>query len=114
MPCVQEDSNSLQYSSALSRTFYDQLGRAVEQQTPSSDGSHTIVSFTLYNDAAHTVFSSQPFTLASQTAWVDPNSYSSTPGTLTTLDPLGRPVSVLDAVGKTTSSAYGLGTMQWG
>ena len=83
----------------------------METQTPSADGSHTIVSFTLYNDAAHTVFASQPFTLSSQTGWVDPNSDSSTPGTLTTLDALGRTVSVLDAVGKTTSSAYGLGSV---
>jgi hypothetical protein len=103
--------SSVQYSSAINRTYYDQLGRVVEKQTPSADGSHTIVSFTLYNDATHTVFSSQPFTLASQTAWVDPNSYSSTPGTLSTLDAVGRTVSVLDAVGKTTSHAYGLGSV---
>ncbi|MBV9258440.1 MAG: hypothetical protein JO215_10515, partial [Ktedonobacteraceae bacterium] len=110
LPCLQEDSNSLQYSNAISRTFYDQQGRAVEKQTPSADGTHTIVSFTLYNDAAHTVFSSQPFTLASQNAWVDPNNYSSTPGTLTTLDALGRTVSVVDAIGNTSSMAYGLGS----
>jgi YD repeat-containing protein len=111
LPCLHEDSSSVQYSSAISRTFYDQLGRAVETQDPSADGSHTIVSFTLYNDAAHTVFSSQPFTLAGQSNWVDPNSYTSTPGTLSTLDALGRTVSVLDAVGKTTSRAYGLGSV---
>jgi hypothetical protein len=58
LPCVHQDSNSLQYSSAIGRTFYDQLGRAVETQTPSADGSHTIVSFTVYNDTTHTVLSS--------------------------------------------------------
>ncbi len=110
LPCVHQDSSSVQYSSAISRTFYDQLGRAVETQTPFADGSHTIVSFTLYNDRLHTVLSSQPFTLSSQTAWVDPNSYTSTPGTIVTLDALGRTISVLDAANKTTRSAYGLGT----
>src|SRR5450755_1192300 len=110
VPCLQEDSSTSLYSSAVTRTFYDAMGRATEVLAPASDSAHTIFSFTTYNDAAHTVFSSQPTTIASTSSWVDPSTYTSVAGTTSTLDPAGRTLSVQDALGKSSTAAYGLGT----
>ncbi|MDQ2886912.1 MAG: hypothetical protein M3Y39_12610, partial [Chloroflexota bacterium] len=110
VPCVQEARSTSLYSSAVTRTFYDAMGRATEVLAPASDAAHTIFSFTTYNDAAHTVFVSQPTTIASTSSWVDPSTYTSVAGTITTLNPAGRTKSVQDAVGKSSTAVYGLGT----
>jgi YD repeat-containing protein len=110
VPCLQEARSTSLYSSAVTRTFYDAMGRATEVLAPASDSAHTILSFTTYNDAAHTVFTSQPTTIASTSSWVDPSTYTSVAGTTTTLDPAGRTKSVQDALGKSSTAAYGLGT----
>jgi len=110
VPCLEEDSSTSLYSSAVTRTFYDAMGRATEVLAPASDAAHTVLSFVVYNDAAHTIFTSQPTVIASTSTWVDPSTYTSVAGTTTTLDPAGRTQSVVDALGKTTTVAYSLGT----
>jgi hypothetical protein len=67
LPCQEVDSNTSFYSSAVTRTFYDSLGRKVETLTPGPDTSHTIVTFTVYNDATHSVLESLPFRVLSRT-----------------------------------------------
>ena len=116
LPCVEMDSNTALYSSVKTRVFYDSLGRKVETQTPGPDGSHTTVSFTVYNDQTHAVFSSLPFVVNSRTTWLDPNGAiddtGATPGgTSVTLDPLGRTISTTDALSNQSSVSYGLGSV---
>ncbi len=115
LPCLEEDSNSSLYSSAATRTFYDNLGREVETLTPGPDSTHTKVSFTVYNDTAHTVFTSVPFVIAARTTWLDPNGATDyngvTPaGTSVTLDPLGRTLTSTDPLSHVTTTSYGYGS----
>jgi RHS repeat-associated protein len=116
LPCVEVDTNTSLYSSAVTRTFYDSLGRQVETLTPGPDSSHTIVTFTVYNDQAHSVFQSLPFVVASRSTWLDPNGATddtgATPGgTSTTMDALGRTLTTTDALGNVSRVIYGLGTV---
>ncbi len=115
-PCLEVDGNTSFYSSAVTRTFYDNLGRKVETLTPGPDASHTIVTFTVYNDAAHSVLASLPFRVASRTTWLDPNGATDdtgiTPGgTVTVIDALGSTVSTTDAMASVSSAVYGLGSV---
>jgi RHS repeat-associated protein len=115
LPCFEVDSVTSQYSGAVTRTFYDSLGREVETLTPGPDGSHTTVVFILYNDQTHAVFKSEPFVVASRSTWLDPNGATDDQGnvpggTATTLDPLGRTLTVTDPAGHVTTASYGLAT----
>jgi RHS repeat-associated protein len=115
LPCMEEDGNTLLYSSAVTRTFYDGLGRKVETLTPGPDSTHTTVSFMVYNDTAHTIFTSVPFVVASRSTWLDPNGATDyngvTPGgTSVTLDPLGRTLTSTDPLSHVTTTSYGYGT----
>ncbi len=101
LPCYELDTNSFLYSGAVTRTFYDSLGRAVETRTPGPGASHDTIVFTVYNDQAHTSFQSVPFQVASGNGWVDPNGakdyQGTTPGgTVTFYDALGRALAVQD------------------
>jgi YD repeat-containing protein len=69
LPCYEVDTVSSLYPNAISRTFYDALGRAVETRMPGQD---TVV-FTVYDDSTNSVFQSVPFQVASGSGWVDPN-----------------------------------------
>ena len=116
LPCVEVDTNTSLYSSAVTRTFYDSQGRKVETLTPGPDSSHTTVTFTVYNDQAHSVFQSLPFVVASRSTWLDPNGATddtgATPGgTSTAMDALGRTLTTTDALGKQSRVTYGLGTV---
>jgi YD repeat-containing protein len=113
--CVEEDGSTALYSNAVTRTYYDSLGRQVETLTPGPDSSHTTVSFTVYDDQTHSVFSSVPFVVASRSTWLDPNGATDdagvTPGgTMMVLDALGRTISVTDALSHQSTVSYGLGT----
>jgi YD repeat-containing protein len=115
LPCLEEDGNTSLYSSAVSRTFYDSMGRAVETLTPGPDATHTTVSFTVYNDTAHTVFTSVPFVVAARTTWLDPNGATdyngvAPGGTSVTLDPLGRTLTSTDPLSHVTTTSYGYGS----
>jgi hypothetical protein len=83
----------------------------VETQTPSADGSQTIVNFTTYDDVNHTVFTSQPFSVATRTSWLDPSTIPNTPGSIAYLDASGRTIKTVDSLGNTTQTIYGLGTI---
>src|SRR5258708_11461125 len=72
LPCFEIDSKSALYPNAVTRTFYDSLGRAVETRSTGPDARHDTVVFTNYNDAQHTVFTSVPFEVNSGSNWVDP------------------------------------------
>ncbi len=131
-PCFEMDSNTSQYSSAVTRTFYDSLGRKVETLVPGPDGAHTTVSFLVYDDLHHSTFQSLPFVVNSRTTWLDPNGATddtgATPGgTSTFLDALGRTIATKDALfnpptvpgiacaslgsNATSCNTYGLGTV---
>ncbi|HZS77549.1 MAG TPA: RHS repeat-associated core domain-containing protein [Ktedonobacteraceae bacterium] len=114
-PCLEIDTNSSLYSGAVTRTFYDSQGRAVETLTPGPDGSHTIVTFTVYYDQTHSVYTSFPFVVNSRTTWLDPNGATddtgATPyGTAKYLDPLGPVISTNDAYSYQTHTSYSLGS----
>ena len=116
LPCVEVDSNTVLYSGVKSRSFYDSLGREVETQTPGPDGAHTTVSFTVYNDQTHSVFSSLPFIVNSRTTWLDPNGATDDTGaapggTSVVLDPLDRTISTTDALSNQSNASYGLGSV---
>jgi RHS repeat-associated protein len=132
LPCMEVDSNTSLYSSAVTRTFYDSQGRKVETLTPGPDATHTTVTFITYNDAAHSVFTSLPFRVASRTTWLDPNSATddtgqAPKGTASFLDALDRTIASQDALfgqsgypgiacssfgsNATTCTVYGLGTV---
>jgi hypothetical protein len=87
LPCYEVDKLSFQYNSnaALSGTFYDSLGRAVETSTPfpapanapPNTNYYTIV-FTSYNDGNHSTYQSEPFVVAVPSSthgsgYIDPN-----------------------------------------
>jgi len=132
-PCFEMDSNTSQYSSAITQTFYDSLGRKVETLVPGPDGAHTTVSFIVYDDLHHSTFQSLPFVVNSRTTWLDPNGATddtgATPGgTSTYLDALGRTIATKDALfnpptvpgipcvslgntAATSCNTYGLGTV---
>ncbi|HLG63995.1 MAG TPA: RHS repeat-associated core domain-containing protein [Ktedonosporobacter sp.] len=100
LPCYEIDTSSAQYPGAVTRTFYDQQGRAVETRTP-LDSTHDLVSYTLYEDSLALKFTSLPFRVAAGSSWIDPNGATddtgATPGgTTTEFDPLGRVVGVRD------------------
>jgi len=132
-PCFEMDSNTSQYSSAVTQTFYDSLGRKVETLVPGPDGAHTTVSFIVYDDLHHSTFQSLPFVVNSRSTWLDPNGATddtgATPGgTSTFLDALGRTIATKDALfnpptvpgipcvslgntAATSCNTYGLGTV---
>jgi len=99
-PCFEMDSTVAAYSGAISRTFYDRQGRAVETRR-AGPGSYDTVSFTVYNDTNNTVFQSVPFQVASGSAWLDPNGAkdyngNAPGGTTSYADALGRLLAVQD------------------
>ncbi len=103
LPCFEVDSHSSQYPTAIARTFYDTMGRAVETRTPGPGAGYDTIVFTTYDDVHHMSFQSAPFEVTSGTGWVDPNGakdyQGGTPGgTATYLDALGRPLAVRDAL----------------
>jgi len=131
LPCYEVDSTTAQYPNAVTRTFYDSLGRAVETRTTGPDAGHDTVAFTVYNDAQHSVFASVPFEVNSGSGWVDPNGAQdyngiAPGGNVTYLDALGRPMASDDPLlgstqepgitcpsisgNHTACAAYGLGS----
>ncbi len=115
LPCLEVDGVTSLYSSTVTRTFYDTLGRAVETLMPGPDSTHTTVTFTVYNDAARSVFTSLPFRVATRTTWLDPNTATDDTGqppkgTETDSDALGRVIKTIDALSNTTTATYGVGT----
>jgi RHS repeat-associated protein len=115
LPCVEVDSDDSLYSGAVARTFYDSQGRAVEMLEPGPDSSHTTVTFTVYNDAARSVFTSLPFRVATRTTWLDPNTATdetgqSPKGSEADSDAIGRVVKAIDALSNTSTVAYSMGT----
>ena len=101
LPCYEIDTNSLLSSSAISRTFYDALGRAIETRTPGpTPGDDTIVA-TVYNDQTHTKWESVPFQVTAGSGWLDPNGATdingnAPAGTTTFYDALNRAIAVRD------------------
>lgn len=101
LPCFEIDTKSSFYSSAISRTFYDAQGRAVETRTPGPTSGDDTVVMTVYNDQLHTVWKSVPFEVASGSSWIDPNGATdinshAPAGTATFLDALGRTIATQD------------------
>lgn len=100
LPCFEIDTNSSQYANAISHTFYDSQGRAVETRTP-LDATHDLVTFTLHDDANNKIFQSLPFRVAHGTGWIDPNGAKDDTGvvpggTTTYTDALGRTLATID------------------
>ncbi len=100
-PCFEIDSNASTYSSAITRTFYDSQGRAVETRTPGPQAGYDTIVFTVYNDAQSSVFQSVPFQVTSGSGWIDPASATDymghmPGGTATYDDVLGRPIATKD------------------
>ena len=101
LPCYEIDATSALYPNAISRTFYDAQGRAIETRTPGpTSGDDTIVA-TVYNDQNHTKWQSVPFQVASGSGWLDPNGATdiaghAPAGTTTFYDALGRVVATQD------------------
>src|SRR5579884_3890661 len=100
LPCFEIDSVMSQYSSAITRTFYDSLGREVETRTP-GPGSYDTIVYTLYNDQSHSVLTSVPFQVASGSSWIDPigakDDNGNTPGgTAVYYDAPGRSLAYQD------------------
>jgi RHS repeat-associated protein len=100
-PCYEIDSNNSLYPNAVSRTFYDALGRAVETRTPGPTPGDDTVVMTVYNDQAHTMWQSEPFQVADGSGWIDPSTAKdingNTPaGTTTFYDALGRALAKQD------------------
>lgn len=115
LPCLEVDSNNALYSGAVTRVFYDQMGRKVETLTPGPDADHTTVTFTVNYDSTNASFTSQPFVVAARTTFLDPNGAVDdagvTPeGTAVTMDALGRILTSTDALGQVSTTVYGLGT----
>jgi RHS repeat-associated protein len=100
-PCYEIDSNSLLYSSAISRTFYDSQGRAVETRTPGPTPGDDTVVMTVYNDQTNSVWTSEPFEAADGSGWIDPNGATDINGHIPAgstifYDALGRPIATQD------------------
>src|SRR5579885_1502584 len=101
LPCYEIDSNNVLYGNAISRTFYDAQGRAVETRTPGpTPGDDTIV-MTVYNDQNHTRWQSEPFQVSSGAGWIDPTGAkdvngNAPAGTTTFYDALGRVLAIQD------------------
>ncbi|HEU5376574.1 MAG TPA: RHS repeat-associated core domain-containing protein [Ktedonobacteraceae bacterium] len=101
LPCFEEDTNTSLYSSAVSRTFYDEQGRVVETRTPGPTSGDDTVVMIIYNDQLHTVWKSVPFQVASGSSWLDPNGATDSngvapAGTVTFYDALGRAIATQD------------------
>ncbi|HEU5381384.1 MAG TPA: RHS repeat-associated core domain-containing protein, partial [Ktedonobacteraceae bacterium] len=101
LPCYEIDANSLLYPNAISRTFYDQLGRAIETRTPGPTSGDDMVVETVYNDQNHTVWKSVPFQVADGSGWLDPTTTTDMngnlpAGTTTFYDALGRVIATQD------------------
>ena len=101
LPCYEIDTNSLLYSGALSRTFYDSQGRKVETRTPGPTPGDDTVVMTVYYDQDDAVWTSKPFEVAAGAGWIDPNgatdSNGTTPaGSVTFSDALGRTIATQD------------------
>lgn len=113
-PCYQMDSNSSLYPNAISQTFYDALGRAVESSTPIAaiDGGvsgtyyYSVVLTEYRDDTTHSMWQSVPFVVVGSSTgvgWLDPNAsstkdYKGNPptGTATYFDALDRPIATQD------------------
>ncbi len=101
LPCFEIDTNNSLYSSAISRTFYDSQGRAVETRTPGPTPGDDTVVITVYNDQNHTKWQSVPFQVASGATWLDKATAKdingNTPaGTVTFYDALNRVIATQD------------------
>lgn len=104
LPCFEVDSNTSQYATAITRTFYDSMGREVETRTMSADASLDLVTFTVYDDAHNSSFESVSFEVQgtlNNGGWVDPNGavdYQGVApgGTMTFYDALGRQMGIQD------------------
>ncbi len=101
LPCYEIDSNTSLYSSAISRTFYDAQGRAVETRTLGPTPGDDTVVMTVYNDQNNSTWQSVPFQVADGAGWLDPTTAkdinNNTPaGTATFMDALGRTFGVQD------------------
>ncbi len=131
LPCYEIDSTTAQYPGAVTRTFYDSLGRQVETRTTGPDAGHDTIVFIAYNDAQHSILTSVPFEVTSGSGWVDPNgavAYNGVApgGNVTYLDALNRPIATDDPLlgstqepgitcpaisgSHTACTAYGLGS----
>ncbi len=102
-PCFEIDTNSSLYPNAITRTYYDGLGRKVETRTPGPTSGNDTIQFTVYNDANHTTFTSVPFEVASGSSWLDPATATDknghTPAGATTFyDALGRVIATQDPI----------------
>jgi RHS repeat-associated protein len=100
LPCYETDSKLSQYAGAVTRTFYNSQGQAVETRTP-QDGSHDLIVFTISDPTSHTTVQSQPFRVASGSGWVDPQGATDDTGaapgvTVTHFDALGRVIGTQD------------------
>jgi YD repeat-containing protein len=101
LPCYEMDTNTSLYSGAVTRTFYDQQGRAVETRTPGpTPGDDTVVA-TIYKDEANSVWQSEPFQVADGSGWINPTGAKdingNTPaGTTSFQDALGRTIATQD------------------
>ncbi len=104
-PCFEIDAVSSLYPTAVSRTFYDAQGRAVETRAP-LDATHDLIAFTVYNEWNDSKFQSAPFRYPRGSSWVDPASATidnvaggtAPTGTMAITDPLGRVVATRDAI----------------
>src|SRR5579883_3193513 len=102
LPCFEIESLSALYPNAVTQTFYDALGRAVETRTPGPVSGDDTVVFTLYNDSNHSTFTSVPFEVADGSGYIDPATAvyvgtSQAPGGTTTFaDALGRVLATQD------------------
>ncbi|HVU67377.1 MAG TPA: SpvB/TcaC N-terminal domain-containing protein, partial [Ktedonobacteraceae bacterium] len=101
LPCYEIDTNSGLYSSAVSRTFYDSQGRAVETRTPGPTPGDDTVVMTVYNDQNDSVWKSEPFQVVSGSGWIDPTGAKDVngnvpAGTMTFSDALGRTLATQD------------------
>lgn len=100
-PCYHIDTNTSLYSSAVSQTYYDALGRAVETRTPGpTPGDDTIVA-TIYNDQNNSVWTSVPFQVTHGSGWLDPTTATdinghAPAGSTVFHDALGRMIAAQD------------------
>jgi RHS repeat-associated protein len=101
LPCYEIDTNKSLYSGAITRTFYDQQGRAIETRTPGpTPGDDTVVA-TIYADENASVWKSKPFQVADGSGWLDPSTVTDIngnkpAGTYTFTDALGRTIATQD------------------